>query len=91
MQCAAHFPGSRWQALSVIETAMIYRDAWSMPETARRLAQRAVEDAQALGEPEIAARAAAVLETVSPDGVNAGAPEPAPTRRRVSTRSSRRR
>jgi len=69
MQCAAHFPGSRWQALSVIETAVIYRDVWKKPETARRLAERALETGAALGDEAIVERAEELVSSLeSGDG-----------------------
>lgn len=64
MQCTAHFGGTRWQTLSVLEMAVIYRDLWRKPETARRLARQALEEAKHMGDPEIAMRAAAVMESI---------------------------
>ncbi|MHC4413888.1 MAG: hypothetical protein ACYS0G_01255 [Planctomycetota bacterium] len=65
MRCAVLFPESPVAASSLIETALIYRDTYGRPGTARRLLDRALRRASALDQPAVADRARRILESLA--------------------------
>lgn len=65
VRCATLYGDSPHAAPSLIETAIIYRDVFGDPATARRLVERSLNLAARPGRPQVADRARAVLETLT--------------------------
>ena len=65
VRCATLYGDSPHAAPSLIETAIIYRDIFRDPATARRLVERSLNLAARPGRPQVADRARAVLETLT--------------------------
>jgi hypothetical protein len=64
MRCAILHRGSPFASRSLIETAVIYRDYFQQPSTARRLLDRASHEESAHGREEIVSRIEAVKQTL---------------------------
>lgn len=62
-RCAVLYPDSADATQSLIQTAMIYRDEYHQPQTARRLLQQAAEQAAAHGQESAAMLARELLES----------------------------
>ncbi len=65
VRSATLFGDSPYAAASLLETAIIYRDVFRDPATARRLVERSLTLAAPPGRPQVADRARAVLETLA--------------------------
>ena len=65
VRCATLYGDSPHAAPSLIETAIIYRDIFRDPTTARRLVERSLNLAARPGRPQVADRPRAVLETLT--------------------------
>ena len=64
MRAAVLFPASPHAGPSLIETAILYRDTFKRPETARRLLERVMQDAERAERPDVADRARTLLQSL---------------------------